>query len=60
MACLPQAILRTLVPGQAGDAGGGEGQFIPLGTEATGDIKGFDPASFLTAMRNLILDFAVV
>lgn len=60
VARLPQAILRILVPGQAGDAGSSDGQFIPLGTEATGDIKGLHPAPFLTAMGNLILDFAVV
>ncbi len=49
IARLPQAIFRTLVPGQAGDAGRGDGQFVPVGTEATGEIKGLDPAPFLTA-----------
>src|SRR3954447_22766581 len=56
----PQAILGILVPGQAGDAGRGDNQFVPAGTEATGDIEGLDPAPLLTAVRNLVLDFAPV
>ena len=56
----PHAILGILVPGQAGDAGRGDDQFAPAGTEATGDIEGLNPAPLLTAVRNLVLDFAPI
>src|SRR6201994_1921026 len=58
--CRPQLIRRIFVPGQAGDTGCGDDQFIPVGTETTSDIKGLDPAPLLTAVSNLVLDLAPI
>src|SRR5689334_10864023 len=56
----PHPIRRIFVPGQAGDTGRGDDQFIPVGTETTSDIKGLDPAPLLTAVSNLVLDLAPI
>src|SRR3954468_6392304 len=56
----PHPIRRIFVPGQAGDTGRGDDQFIPVGTETAGNIKGLDPAPLLTAVSNLVLDLAPI
>jgi hypothetical protein len=38
------------VPGEAGDAGGGDDQAVPVGFEAAGDVEGLDHAVLLSAM----------
>ena len=38
------------MPGEAGDAGGGDDQAVPVGAEAAGDIEGLDHAVLLSAM----------
>src|SRR5512134_3345617 len=46
----PKTGLGVLVPGEAGDAGGGDDQAVPVGAEAAGDVEGFDHAVLLSAM----------
>lgn len=38
------------MPGQAGDAGGGRDEAVPVGAEAVGQGEGFDVAMFLAAV----------
>src|SRR3954468_13295810 len=56
----PHPIRRIFVPGQAGDTGRGDDQFLPVGTETAGNIKGLDPAPLLTAVSNLVFDLAPI
>src|SRR5512134_2625677 len=46
----PKTGLGVLVPGEAGDAGGGDDQAVPVGCEAAGDIEGLDQTMLLSAM----------
>jgi hypothetical protein len=47
---VPEAGLGVLVPGQAGDTGGTDNQAVPRGVELAGDLEGFNPPGFMTAM----------
>ena len=42
--------IGVLVPSEAGDAGGGDDQAVPVGSEAAGDIEGLDQTMLLSAM----------
>ena len=42
--------IGVLVPSEAGDAGGGDDQAVPVGAEAAGDIEGLDQTMLLSAM----------
>jgi len=44
---VPKAGSGVLVPGQAGDTGGGGDQPVPVPAEAAGDVEGLDPPLFL-------------
>ena len=46
----PETGFGDLVPGEAGDAGGGDDQAVPVGSEAAGDVEGLDQAMLLSAM----------
>jgi hypothetical protein len=47
---MPETGFGVLVPGEAGDAGGGDDEAVPVGSEATGDIEGLDQTMLLAAM----------
>ncbi len=47
---VPEAGLRVLVPGQAGDAGGADDQTVPLGVEFALDVEGLDFAGLMAAV----------
>jgi hypothetical protein len=47
---VPEAGLRVLVPGQAGDAGGVDDQAVPLGVELALDVEGLDLAGLMAAV----------
>src|SRR5512147_3123918 len=47
---IPEAGLGVFMPGDPGDAGGGDDPAIPVGSEAAGDVEGLDPAVLLSAM----------
>jgi hypothetical protein len=55
---VPEAGLRVLVPGQAGDAGGD--QAVPLGAEFALDVEGLDLAGFMAAVAPGIDAFEAV
>ena len=46
----PETGFGDLVPGEAGDAGGGDDQAVPVGSEASGDVEGLDQTMLLAAM----------
>ena len=47
---MPAAGRGVLVPGEPGDAGGGDDQAVPVGAEAAGDVEGLDQTMLLAAM----------
>jgi hypothetical protein len=57
---VPEAGLRVLVPGQAGDAGGVDDQAVPLGAELALDVEGLDLAGFMAAVAPGIDAFEAV
>lgn len=57
---MPEAGLGVLVPSEAGDAGGGDDQAVPVGPEAAGDVEGLDQAMLLAAMPVALDGFGAV
>lgn len=47
---VPEARFGVLVPGEAGDAGDGDYQAVPVGAKASGDVERLDQAMLLSAM----------
>ena len=47
---MPEAGRGVLVPGEPGDADGGNDQAVPVGAEAAGDVERLDPTILLSAM----------
>ena len=50
MGRVPAAGGGVLVPGEPGDAGGGDDQAVAVGVETPGDVEGLDQAMLLSAM----------
>lgn len=57
---VPKARLGVLVPSEAGDAGDGDDQAVPVWSQAPGDIEGLDPPMLLAAMAVAIDGFGAV
>jgi hypothetical protein len=51
----PVSRFGVLVPGEAFDPNGADDQVVPIGSEAGGDIEGFDEAVLLSAMADASL-----
>ena len=50
MGGMPAAGRGVLVPGEPGDAGGGNDQAVPVGAEAAGDVERLDQPMFLATV----------
>jgi hypothetical protein len=57
---VPKAGFGVFAPGQATHPGGGDDQAIPIGSETTADIEGFDETMLLPAMFVAIDGFGAV
>ena len=57
---VPKAGFGVLAPGQARHLGGGDDQAIPIGSEPTADIEGFDETMLLPAMFVAVDGFGAV
>lgn len=47
---VPEAGRGVLVPGEPGDAGGGDDQTVPVGAETPGDVERLDPTMLLSTV----------
>ncbi|MFO1156490.1 MAG: hypothetical protein U1E43_06855 [Rhodospirillales bacterium] len=50
--------MAVFVPGEPGDAGGGNDQAVPVGSEAAGEVEGLDQQPMLLATVAVALDGA--
>jgi hypothetical protein len=57
---VPQTRFGVLVPSQAGYSGGGDDQPIPIKSETTAHIEGFDETMFLAAVFVAVDGFGAV
>jgi hypothetical protein len=51
---VPAAGRGVLVPGEPGDAGGGDDQTVPVGAETAGDVERLDPTMLLSTVADAV------